>query len=186
MDIIAPIQNRRAFRALEVRPVDSTIRDRLLAAATLAPSCMNKQPWRFVAVDAEPHLGVLKACLEPGNYWGQTSPLIFAVVTNPDLDCRLSEGRDYAYFDTGMAAMNLMIQATAEGLTAHPIAGFKPVEAKKVLDIPDDYTLLTLIICGWPSSDLSSLNEKHTLSETAPRSRKPQAELAFLQSWPKN
>lgn len=184
MNIIDPIYQRRAYRALRGQTIAPEIRNRLLQAATLAPSCMNKQPWRFVAVDAEPQLAALKACLEPGNYWGQPAALIVAVVSHPDFDCRLSEGRDYAFFDTGMAAMNLMIQASAEGLTAHPIAGFKPLEAKKALSIPDDHTLLTLIICGWPSTDLSGLNEKHVASETSARTRKDLGEVAFLQSWP--
>lgn len=181
MDIITPIQSRRAFRAIDTRPVPSDVRDRLLKAATLAPSCTNAQPWRFIAVEGET-LAALKDCLEPGNYWGRTSPLIFAVVSDLAWGARLSGGRDYALFETGMACMNLMIQATAEGLYAHPIAGFKPDMAKAALGVPEAHILQTLIICGWPG-DMGGLNEKHRASETAARNRKTMEQVSAMDRW---
>jgi len=175
---------RRAFRALSSSAIDRDTVERLLTAASLAPSCMNKQPWRFVVADREPVLQELKdKALEPGNYWARLAPVIIAVVTQADLDCRLSEGRDYALFDTGMAAMNLMLQATAEGLYAHPIAGFKPVEAKTILGIPDDHILVTLVICGRPADSLDALNDRHRQSETAERGRKPLSDISSFNGW---
>lgn len=148
----------------------------------MAPSCMNKQPWRFIAVEGESALSGLKDALETGNYWGRSAPLIFAVLTKADWDCRLDNGRDYAYFAAGMAAMNLMAQATAEGLYAHPIAGFKPLEAKAALGIPEDVVLLTLILCGRPG-DPSTLNEKHRQSELSERSRKDMERIVSVDRW---
>jgi nitroreductase len=72
-----------------------------------------------------------------------------------------------------MASMNLMLQATESGLIAHPIAGFKQAPIKDVLDIPSDFTLITLIILGYPAKDASLLSEKHRLEEASERSRIP-------------
>jgi len=66
--ILKEIDARRARRAYDERPVGSDVVDRILAAATLAPSCSNKQPWRFVVVDREPGLGRVRESLQPGNY----------------------------------------------------------------------------------------------------------------------
>jgi nitroreductase len=181
MEIIKPIMDRRAFRAIDARPVPTDARERLIRAATLAPSCMNSQPWRFIAVEGE-NLAALKDCLEGGNYWAKTAPLIFAVVSDLAWDARLAGGRDYAFFDTGMACMNLMTQATAEGLYAHPIAGFKPDPAKVALGIPESHVLVTLIICGWPG-DKAGLNERHQASEGAERSRKPLEQVSAMDRW---
>ena len=41
----------------------------------------------------------------------QKAPAITALVTNFDWDARLDNGRDYAFFDLGMAAMNYQLQA---------------------------------------------------------------------------
>jgi nitroreductase len=74
--------------------------------------------------------------------------------------------------------MNLMLQATELGLIAHPIAGFKQVPIKELLAIPDDFTLITLIVLGYPTDDHTALSEKHQLDETSPRLRRPLPEVA--------
>ena len=182
MEIIEPISSRRARRAIDSRAIPAEVRDRILLAATLAPSCANSQSWRFVAVEGNAALTALKDCLDSGNYWGKPAPLIVAVVTDVAWDARLDGNRDYAYFDTGMACMNLMAQATAEGLYAHPIAGFKPDLAKVALGIPAEHTLLTLIICGYPG-DASGLNDRHRELETAARVRKEAKSVIAIDRW---
>ncbi len=180
--LVAEIAARRARRALDTRPIPTEVIDRLLTAATWAPSCMNNQPWRFVVASEEPVLGKVKEGLSRGNYWAKEAPLIVLVLTRVDLDCRSDDGRDYAFFDAGMASLALMLQATREGLIAHPIAGFDPVLIKRSLDIPQDMTLLTLINIGYPGSE-EHLNEKHREQEHAPRERKPSSEVVAWNRW---
>jgi nitroreductase len=76
--------------------------------------------------------------------------------------------------------MNLMLQATAMGLIAHPIAGFRQRGVKETLGVPEDYTLIALIILGHPSEDQSGLSDKHRAEETSERSRRPLSEVV---SW---
>jgi len=145
----------------------------LLQAAILAPSCANNQPWRFVVIDEEPILSRVKEHLSGGNYWAKLSPCIVAVVSRADLDCQIPDGRTYNLFGCGLASMNLMLQATELGLIAHPIAGFKQAPIKDLLNIPSDYTLITLIILGHPANDVAFLSEKHQLEEASEQSRAP-------------
>jgi peroxiredoxin/nitroreductase len=171
-DAINPlIRARRAKRALSGDPVPQETLQRLVEAAHLAPSCFNNQPWRFVVATGET-LSRVKEALSSGNYWAQPAPAILAVASKRDLDCKLSDGRDYFLFGCGMAVGLLMIQATQMGLIAHPIAGYDPVAVKKALGIPAEYTLITLIVVGKPG-DASALNEKHRETELGPRQRKP-------------
>ena len=102
----------------------------------MAPSFANMQPWRIVTVTEGEHLAAIKEALAPGNYWAQKAPAIAAFVTELDWDGRLDHGRDYAFFDLGQAAMNYQLQAVAEGLVAHPIAGFKCLSRKEDLGDP--------------------------------------------------
>jgi nitroreductase len=120
--------------------------------------------------------------LTGGNYWARKAPLIVLVLTQPELDCRLDDRRDYALFGTGMAVGNLLLQATREGLIAHPIAGFKPVPVKEALGIPPELILITLVIVGYPG-DESGLNEKHRVLEHSPRSRKAIDEVVKYERW---
>jgi len=180
--LVPEIEKRRALRALDTRPVPVEVIRRMLAAATYAPSCGNTQPWRFVVASEEPALGRVKQGLSEGNYWAKKAPVIILVLTKVDLDVRRNDGRDYAFFDTGMANMALMMQATREGLTAHSIAGFDPVLIKRNLEIPSEYTLLTLVNIGYPGSE-DGLNEKHKEQEHGPRVRKDPAEVISWNRW---
>jgi len=179
-EILRPIEARRAKRALSDRPTPRETAEALLRAAHWAPSCANNQPWRFIAIDDPGVLDRVKEHLSGGNYWAKPSPLIIAVASRADLDCRIPDGREYYAFGCGMASMNLMLQATELGLIAHPIAGFKQAPIKDVLEIPDPYQLITLIILGHPNEDHSELSDKHRLEETSERTRRPLDEVV---SW---
>ena len=177
--ILDSITTRRARRAISDQPIGRDVLATLLTAAHLAPSCANNQPWRFVVVDKDPMLTQVKEHLSGGNYWAKMSPTIIAVASKADLDCQIPDSRNYYLFGCGMASMNLMLQTTEMGLIAHPIAGFKQSPIKEILNIPVDYTLITLIILGTPASDHASLSEKHQADEVSPRERKPISEVLF-------
>ncbi|MBN1834298.1 MAG: nitroreductase family protein [Spirochaetales bacterium] len=181
-EILKEIELRRARRALSDKPVPREVVERIMTAATWAPSCFNNQPWRFVVIQAERELETVRGFLAGGNYWARRSPLIVAVLTEPELDCRLSDRRDYSFFSTGLAVESLVLQAVREGLIAHPIAGYKPEEIKEALGIPRELVLLTLVIIGYPG-DESHLNEKHVALEHSPRERKPMDEVIRYDRW---
>jgi peroxiredoxin/nitroreductase len=169
------IYTRRAWRAISSEPIPKETITRLIEAAHLAPSCFNNQPWRFIVATGE-ELMKVKEALPGGNYWAKPAPAIIAVASHRDLDCKLSDGRDYFLFGCGMAVGNLMVQATQMGLVAHPIAGYDPLKVKEALGIPQDYILITLVVLGWPG-DPSTLSEKHLQIELGPRERKPLEEV---------
>ncbi|MGQ9477989.1 MAG: redoxin domain-containing protein [Candidatus Bipolaricaulia bacterium] len=173
------IAARRAWRAISSEPLPKETITRLIEAAHLAPSCFNNQPWRFIVVARHASgegLEKVKEALPGGNYWAKPAPAIIAVASHRDLDCKLSDNRDYFLFGCGMAVGNLMVQATQMGLVAHPIAGYDPLKVKEALGIPKDYTLITLVILGKPG-DVATLSEKHLEIELGPRERKPLEEV---------
>ena len=182
MSILKQLEARRAYRALDSRPIAKETLERLAAAAHLSPSAANNQPWRVVTVVDHGRLVALKATLTPGNYWAKKSPAIAAFVTSPDWDLRLDGGRDFALFALGAATMSYQLQAVEEGLVAHPIAGFNAPAAKELLGVPEGAVLEVLVVLGFPG-DVAGLNEKHLESEKGPRIRKPIAEVAAFDAW---
>jgi nitroreductase len=181
-DIVPEIVARRARRALSYRPIAQDVMDRMLEAATLAPSCFNNQPWRLVVVSDPERLERLKSALSSGNAWARRSPCIVAAVTNLELDCRSSDRRDYALFDVGLAVANLVLQGTREGLIAHPIAGYDPTVVKEALEVPESDIAVTLVILGYPG-DEAALTEKQRAGERSERARKPLGEVAMRDRW---
>jgi nitroreductase len=182
VELLHEIEIRRAKRALSEEKVPEDTIQRIMTAATYAPSCANSQSWRFVVINEEESLEKARIALSGGNYWAKKAPLLILVVTKPDLDCQIKDGREYALFDVGLATENLMLQAVKEGLIAHPIAGFKPAKLKEEFGIPEEYTLITIVVIGFPG-DESHLNEKHLESEHSARDRKPESEVIMYNTW---
>ncbi|MCG7208485.1 nitroreductase [Streptomyces arenae] len=54
MDVYEAVDSRRAVRAFSDRPVPRDVLERVLAAATRAPSSGNLQPWQVYVVSGEP------------------------------------------------------------------------------------------------------------------------------------
>ena len=181
-EFIPEIECRRAKRAYSEKPIPEDMIGRIMTAATYAPSCFNNQSWRFMVVSDASGLALIHEALTDANYWVKKSPLILVIATKPDLDCQLSDRRDYAFFDCGMAAENLMLQAFKEGLYAHALAGFDPLRVKKNFSIPEEFIVISLMAVGFPGTD-SHLNEKHLEMENSPRIRKPQDEVICYDHW---
>ena len=177
MPLLPAISERHSKRAIAADPLPRETVARLLEAATLAPSCFNNQPWRLIAVTGD-KLEALRASFTEGNKWATRAPLVVAFATKPSLDCRSDAGRDYAFFDLGMAAMSFMLQANHEGLIAHPIAGYAAAKAAKAIELEADLVLVTLVVVG-KSGDESLLAEWQLAREHGGRERKPLAEVAF-------
>lgn len=167
------IELRRAKRAYSQETISDELLRTLLMAAHLAPSCANKQPWRFIIVRSKDVLNKLHEALSGGNYWMKKAPILIVIHSKKEMDCQLSDNRDYFLFDLGQAAAFLQIQATQMGLIAHPVAGFDPIAIKNILSIPQENVVITIIALGYPSGDLSQLSEKHQVVELSARDRLP-------------
>lgn len=183
MDVAEAVDARRARRVLSERSVEDEKLGTLVRAVRLSASCFNNQPWRLVFCIGQESLGAVKGALAKGNAWATRAPMIIAVAAKVQDDCHLSDERNYFLFDCGLAIGQLELQATELGLVAHPIAGFDPLRVKAVLGIPEDYTVITLVICGYPGTDDSLLSDKQKEAETQRPERKPKGENIFLDRW---
>ncbi|MBC8358559.1 MAG: nitroreductase family protein [Candidatus Aminicenantaceae bacterium] len=185
MDITQAIRERRAYRSLEpVKITRGLIKD-LARSTQLAPSCFNNQPWRFVFVYETKTLNNMFTALSPGNEWAQSASMIIAVFCKKEDDCIIRD-REYFLFDSGMGVGFLILKATELGLVAHPIAGFSPKKTKEILDIPDEYQVITLIIVGKHSKQINPvLSEIQVEAERTRPERMPLERFVYFNRYRK-
>ena len=69
MNVKEAISQRRAYRSLKPVEITRELLEDLATAASLAPSCYNKQPWRFVAVYDQEILDQIHQALPKGSEW---------------------------------------------------------------------------------------------------------------------
>jgi nitroreductase len=176
MTVQEAIATRRAYRSLDpVEITRDTVED-LARHAQLSPSCFNSQPWRYVFVYEPPMLERMHEALSEGNAWAKDASMIIAVHCADEDDCIVKERR-YAQFDTGLATAFLVLRATELGLVAHPIAGYSPRKTKKILGIPGDHEVITLVIVGkHAEKPKPSLSEQQAEQEAERPPRKALAE----------
>ena len=84
-----------------------------------------------------------------------------------------------ALYDLGAASSYLTLQASALGLASHQMAGFDQDAARKVLEIPEDYALGSVIALGYQGEPAALTNERLIAQEVAPRQRKPLTDFVF-------
>ena len=184
MNVKEAIEARRAYRSFDPAEISGKLADDLASSAGLSPSCFNKQPWRYVFVFGKEALAKVKEALPPGNAWAKDSSMIIAVVSKKDSDCIMPDGREYYAFDTGMATAFIILRATELGLVAHPIAGYDQKKVKDVLKVPDELSVLALVIVGKHASDIKpSLSQHQAEDEKARPERIPLKDFAFIDSY---
>ena len=183
MEVKEAIKVRRAYRALEqVRVPDELIVD-LARHAGLAPSCFNKQPWRFVFARDKAVLERLFSAMSRGNEWTRGASMVVAVFSRRDLDCVVGE-REYYQFDTGIATAFMILRATELGLVTHPLAGFDEAKMKDILNIPGEMKLITLLVLGKKAGQPGPLlSEKQSASEDKRPPRIEFDQFAFIDSY---
>ena len=126
-ELIEALTKRRARRAFDPREVPGDAQELLWRAVSVAPSHGNVQSVRLLVAQAEAVRGRVVAALSEGNRnWAPAAPLLVALGSLPEHEHADSYGAQRALwsFHAGIAAGNLMAQATALGLVAHPMAGF--------------------------------------------------------------
>ncbi len=180
MSVKETIKKRRAYRSLVPVEISKELIKDLAEVAMIAPSCGNKQPWRFVFVYDTEELKKLFTTLSDGNKWVEKASMIIGVFSAPENDCMIGE-RHYFLFDTGMATAFIILRATELGLVAHPIAGFKETLAKEILGIPKKMRLITLVVIGKHTETVNPvLSDSMKLGEKQRPPRKSVNEFIYI------
>ena len=179
--VYSVLRRRASVRWYAGGEVGRDVVERLVEAATWAPSAHNAQPWRFVAVfsrGVKERLARLmgerwfrdlvgdgvsadraRAMVEESVKRITGAPVVIVVaLTMRDMDRYPDEKRSRAEFlmavqSVAAAIENLLIAAEAEGLGACWMCAplFAPEEVRCVLRLPDDFEPQALITLGVPA-----------------------------------
>lgn len=159
MKVQIAIQKRRSYRGLDPVEITDKMISELAGAASLAPSCYNNQPWKFIFIKSKEKLVKMKQVMNKGNEWTFDSSCIVAVMSKRDLDCNV-KGREYYLFDTGLGVGQMLLKATEMGLVAHVIAGYSPEKTKELLSVPEEWCLIALIALGKKSKKKQIISDE--------------------------
>jgi nitroreductase len=178
------LKRRWSPRAFADRPVEPETLRRLLEAARWAPSSFNEQPWAFIVATKDrpdEHAKLLGCLIEFNRSWANAAPALMLTVARQNF-VKNGQPNRHAFHDVGLAIADLTVQATAEGLLVHQMAGILPDVARTTYGIPSDWEAVAGVAIGYPG-DPATLSDALRERELAPRTRKPLNEFVFAGSW---
>ena len=149
METLQAIHTRRSIRRFRVEPVPESIVEEILAAAMMAPSAGNEQPWQFVIITDRRRLDDI-VVINPYASMAAQAPL--AILVCGDLSLEKYSG--FWVQDCSAAMQNLLLATHAKGLGA-VWAGIYPVEDRvtkfrSLFALPRHVVPLGLAVIGYP------------------------------------
>ncbi len=170
MDAHDAIAARTSTRAFADRPVSRAVLERLLAAAVRAPNHKLTEPWRFAVLSEQSaaRFAEIKRAHRATRFADPASPgsakaidktyrealgtPVFVVAMCAVSDDPVRREEDYA--SVMMAAQNLMIAATAEGLGSYLRTGgiMEDAGLKELVQLPAGHRIVAVISLGFPAA----------------------------------
>jgi nitroreductase len=156
----------------------------LFEAVRWAASSFNEQPWNYiVAIRETPDQfqQILSCLVEFNQLWAKAAPVLALGVVSLR-SARSGQVNRAAVHDLGLAAGNLLVEATARGLFVNQMLGILPDRARQIFDIPESFEAWTGIAIGYrgdPTRLPDALQERDRL----PRQRKTLRQFVFCGTW---
>ena len=158
MDVMTAIKKRRSIRHYNDKPIEEEKLDKILEAGRLAPSAGNLQEWKFVIVRDKGTREKLAKTSTAERFIREAPATIIACATITDY---VMECGQLAYpIDVAIAVDHITLKAVEEGLGTCWVGGFAEEEVKKILGIPDNIRIVTLLTIGYPKYVPGQRNRK--------------------------
>ena len=163
MEVFDAVRTLRAIRAFRDTPVPEPVVRKVVEAARLTASSINKQPWHFVVVQDRDTLRQLGRLARTGPYIAQ-APLAIAVA--------IERASPFGVSDASRAIQDMVLVAWAEGVGSNWV-GFGGLDAAaSVLGLPGELELLAIVPFGYPAQAPSRRKkQRKPLAEVTSRER---------------
>ncbi len=184
LKILPEIKNRWSPRAFSDKQVESEKLERIFEAARWSASCFNEQPWRFMVGIKDQDKSwdkIFKSLSEWNQTWCESVPVLVLLVSKKTFTHN-NRANAWANYDLGQAAAYISVQAMAEGLYVHQMAGFDQDKARNGLFVPEGFEIKSVIAIGY-YGDVNTLPEDIRNSERGARSRNDLSTMVFSDKW---
>jgi 5,6-dimethylbenzimidazole synthase len=187
MDVFTAIQERRSCRKFLPEPIGEELIEKIIEAATWAPSPLNMQPWEFIVITshtvkdqiyAESIRCKAWALEESGWKWIggykvdflKSTPVIIAVIGDPKksgVDMFMEGGPSGYQHACAAAIQNMLLVAHALGLGTLWFTFFDKKPMREILGIDEKKTPVALVCLGKPDGKPTAMPRKDVKDKTS-------------------
>ncbi len=160
--------NRRSIREFDTdREVTTGAVERLLEAATLAPTAGDRQPWHFVVVRKSSVKAALARTALRQDFIA-SAPVLIVVCGEPERS-GARRGQEMADLhtvqDISAATEHIMLAATDMGLGSCWVSALREEELREVLNLPEAFRPMVIVPIGYAARRPGARPPRRPLSE---------------------
>jgi nitroreductase len=181
--ILEIIQERWSPVAFSSSKIEEFKLKAMFEAASYAPSCNNEQPWLFVystQEDKEIFNDFIGFLADGNKLWAKYSYALAISMARTKFSYNNKPNR-YAFYDTGMAVTNLLLQAQTLDIYVHQMGGYSIEKVKNYFMLDDDIEPIAMMAIGY-LGDGSELSPELLKRDEKRRPRKSVTEFVFKNS----
>lgn len=150
MELEELMQQRYSCRKFADTPVIEAELAAILEAGRIAPSAVNRQPWRFVVCQSDEELRRVDATTKC-RYGAPLAILVCFDATESAKNPEVTP--DYGWIDCGLALMQMALEAEKLGLASCIVGAYDPAKAAEAFNVPNDITTYQYLMIGHAAAD---------------------------------
>ena len=171
MEYFDLIRSRYSVRSYRSDPVEEEKLNKVLEAASLAPTAANRQPFQLLVIHTEGRREELRQIYQRD--WFVQAPLLMCAIGVPRQGWIRMDNRRYLDVDVAIVMDHLILAAANVGLGTCWVAAFDVAVAREVLHLTDDVEPLIFTPLGYAND------------QPGPKERKPIVKLIRYEYWDK-
>lgn len=161
MELNEAIKKRRSIRAYKTQDVPGEVVEKLVEAASFAPSAGNIQPWKFVVTrKVEVKKKLAQAARQAFIEEAPVVIVICADETRAEMGYGFRGKTLYCIQDTAAATQNIVLTAFSLGLGTCWIGAFDEGQARNAVNAPQNMRPVAIIPVGYPNESPAHIKRR--------------------------
>jgi nitroreductase len=158
MNFLELVKQRYSCRDYQAKAVEQEKLDYIMECVRMAPSAVNKQPWKFHFVTDEADKA--KLLTRYRRDWLASAPMYIICSVLHDEEWVRFDGKPHGNIDIAIAVEHLCLAATEQGLGTCWVCNFDAELCKKSFGLGEHEEPAVLIPIGYPADDLKEKKRK--------------------------